>query len=129
MFSDVRFSTPIYGAADRQRQRATTPGLSHRQLSGVEKLPHRSIFSAQSSRGSSSRGRPICTPDPAQKMLSQYRVHKSLNDTSVFHMPGERVQMAGWHFRQRRKRKLVGGFGLLPSVEVGDPNLRMVQGF
>lgn len=124
-----RLKTPIYGAADRQRQRATTPGLSHRQLSSIERLPHRSLISAQSSRESLSRGRPICTPDPAQKMLSHYRVHKILNSASVFHMLGERVQLAGLRLRQKRKRKLVGGFGLLPSVEVGDPNLRLVQDF
>ena len=121
-----RLKTPIYGAADRQRQRVTTPGWSHRQLSTREKVPHRSLLSAQSSRY---RGRPAYTPDPAEKMLSRYRAEKTLRSGSVFHTPGQRIAIAGLQRRQKKKRRLAGGFGLLPYVEVGDPKLRYVQGY
>ena len=122
-----RLKTPISGTADRQRQRAVTPGLRHRQLWSVVKSSKSSITGNRSSR-KPHQVHP-CTQDPAHHMLERFRAEKLKSVNSVFQVFGSQVHSAGLIRSKRRKGRLVGGFGVKPHVEVGDPSIRLVQGF
>ena len=54
--------------------------------------------------------------DPAQLSLSEYKLHKNLNDTSTFKEYGHSVHSAGTRRRSLTQGKLIGGYGILPNT-------------